>query len=45
VGQGKWHVETNNPEKILSVEIENVSEFEIEDAIKGLGFKIAIVDN
>jgi copper chaperone CopZ len=38
-GKGKWNVDTNDLEKILTVQAE-ASYNEIETAIKNLGFKI-----
>lgn len=35
-----WQVDTENPDKILSVETETVSEKEIIEAVKKAGFEI-----
>ncbi|PST83476.1 copper-translocating P-type ATPase [Pedobacter yulinensis] len=39
-GEGKWRVDTDNPEKILQVEGSDASAAEIESAVKSAGFKI-----
>lgn len=40
-----WHVDTNNPNKILTVEAENISAKEVMDAVSKAGFKIEEVKN
>jgi copper chaperone len=42
VGKGNWKVDTGNSEKTLIVQSENVSESEIEDVVKKLGFNIQL---
>ena len=39
----KWEVDTENPQKILTVQSENVSEEEIKNAVKKAGFEIETV--
>jgi len=39
VGENSWEVDINNPDKILTVVNENVSESDILDAINKAGFK------
>lgn len=39
-GIQNWEVDTNNPNKILTVEVENVSAETIIDAVEDLGFDI-----
>ncbi|QHL87973.1 hypothetical protein GU926_11245 [Nibribacter ruber] len=36
----KWQVDTNNPDKILTVEGSTVSEEEVVEAVEKAGFKI-----
>ncbi|MBC3538301.1 copper chaperone [Rufibacter immobilis] len=36
----KWQVDTNNPDKILTVEGSTVSEQEVVEAVEKAGFKI-----
>ncbi len=38
-----WKVDTENPDKILTVESENISEEEIVKAVKKAGFEIEMV--
>lgn len=38
-----WKVDTDNPEKILTVETETISEEEIMRAVKKAGFEIELV--
>ncbi|AFK04312.1 hypothetical protein Emtol_3179 [Emticicia oligotrophica DSM 17448] len=40
VGENKWKVDTENPNKILSVDNPDVSTEDIIEAIKKVGFKI-----
>jgi copper chaperone CopZ len=40
VGYGKWQVDTNNKEKILTITSELVTESEVIDTVKKAGFKI-----
>lgn len=35
-----WSVDTNNPDKILTVETENISAKEVIEAVEKAGFKI-----
>lgn len=38
-----WQVDTENPDKILSVQSDSVSEKEIIEAVKSAGFEIEVV--
>lgn len=40
VGKDHWAVDTANPSKILSVENEEVTEEQVMEAIKSVGYKI-----
>ncbi|OIQ16935.1 MAG: hypothetical protein BM557_09315 [Flavobacterium sp. MedPE-SWcel] len=40
VGADKWTVDTDNPDKILTVATEKVTEEEIMNAVKKVGFTI-----
>ena len=39
-GITKWNVDTNNPNKILTVETKDLSESDIKDLVTKAGFKI-----
>ena len=39
-GIAKWNVDTNNPNKILTVEADNISANEVIDTVNKAGFKI-----
>lgn len=39
----EWKVDTENPDKILSVQSDSVSEKEIMEAVKSAGFEIEVV--
>jgi copper chaperone len=41
----KWEVDTENPEKILSVEGEQVTVEEVVEAVEDAGFDIALVES
>lgn len=38
-GEGKWEVDLENPDKVLTVKLEKASEQEIKKAIEGVGYK------
>lgn len=40
VGEGNWKVDTENPDKVLTVQKENVEEGDVIDAVKKAGFEL-----
>lgn len=40
-----WHVDTENPEKILEVVVDEGGPEQVEEAVKGAGFKIELLPN
>lgn len=39
-GKGNWQVDISNPEKILTVEVEDISEEEVKEAVRRAGYRI-----
>ena len=39
-GIKSWNVDTNNPNKVLTVEADGISDKEVKDAVSKAGFKI-----
>lgn len=44
-GIERWNVDTNNPDKVLTVETDALSEQEIKDVVTEAGFKIETLNN
>jgi copper chaperone len=44
-GIKQWSVDTNNPNKILSIEMDSLSEDEIKNVVTKAGFKIEELNN
>jgi copper chaperone len=44
-GIKQWSVDTNNPNKILSIEMDSLSEEEIKNVVTKAGFKIEELNN
>jgi len=40
-----WNVDTNNPDKILSIETENVAPEEIKSILNGVGYQAELISN
>lgn len=43
VGIAKWEVDTTNPDKILTVQSEGISEDEVIEVVKKAGYNIAVI--
>ena len=44
VGEGNWNVDTNNPEKPLTINNTNKTADQVSEAIKKAGFKAEVVE-
>lgn len=42
-GIAKWEVDTTNPDKILTVQSEGISEDEVIEVVKKAGYNIAVI--
>ena len=45
VGKEHWKVDITNPEKILTVETDNVTEKELNDELEKVGYKVLLMLN